>query len=133
MRVTCAPCATFVCHCRGCQRMTSSTFSLTAMFPDEGFEVIESEPVKGGAHSEGIDHYHCPHCKSWVFTRVAKLPHFVNVRATMFDEPDWCVPFVKTMTREKLPWVTTLAVYSYEGFPPPGEFIKLLQEYAATH
>ncbi|WP_107989178.1 GFA family protein [Breoghania corrubedonensis] len=132
MKISARPLATFACHCRECQRMSSSAFSLTVMVPAEGFEIVEGEPVKGGARSAGIDHYHCPHCMSWLFTRVAMLPQCVNVRATMFDEPDWCHPFVETMTREKLAWVTTPATYSYDGFPPPEEFMTLLTEYASA-
>ena len=113
--------------------MTASAFSLSAMFPAEGFEVVQGEPVRGGAHTEGIDHYHCPHCKSWIFTRAAVLPNFVNVRSTMFDVPEWSQPFAETMTCEKLSWVTTPATYSYEGFPPPEDFMTLLQDYATAN
>lgn len=32
-----APILTMACHCRGCQRMSASAFSLTAMFPNSDF------------------------------------------------------------------------------------------------
>ncbi|WP_319773332.1 GFA family protein [Breoghania sp.] len=127
MKVTCEPVTTFACHCRGCQRMTASAFSLSALIPIDGLEIVTGAPVRGGAHTDGINHYHCPRCMSWLFTKIDMLPQFVNLRATMFDEPDWSRPRVETMTCEKLDWVTTPAQHSFEQFPSPEEVQSLLQ------
>ena len=56
------------CHCTGCQRMTASAFSLSALYPSSGFEVTEGRPVIGGLHGPAR-HFFCPHCMSWLFTR----------------------------------------------------------------
>ena len=37
--VTAPPLMTMACHCRGCQKMTGSAFSLSAAIPTEGFRV----------------------------------------------------------------------------------------------
>jgi hypothetical protein len=50
----------------------------------------------------------------------------------MFDDPRWSVPFIETVTAEKLPWATTPARHSYAGYPPPEQFGSLLAEYAAS-
>jgi hypothetical protein len=42
------------------------------------------------------------------------------------------VPFIETMTKEKLPWAHTPATHSYEGFPPFEDFEKLMTEFAAA-
>lgn len=47
-----APLLTMACHCRGCQRMSASAFSLSAAIPLEGFAVTQGEPVIGGLHGE---------------------------------------------------------------------------------
>lgn len=118
------------CHCTGCQRMTASAYSLSLAVPSAGFEVTRGEPVIGGLHGEDVHHYCCPHCMSWIFTRVPGMAWFVNVRATMLDEAGWFVPFVETYTRERLPWATTPAVHSYEGIPRMEEYQMLTAEYA---
>jgi hypothetical protein len=82
------------CHCTGCQRMTASAFSLSAGFPSEGFTVTKGEPVIGGLHG-ATRHYFCPHCMSWMFTRAEGFDWFVNLRATMLDDPSWFTPFGK--------------------------------------
>ncbi len=128
--VSAPPVITSACHCRGCQRMASSAYSLTAIFPDTAFTVTAAEPVKGGLQGPDLDHFFCPSCKTWMFTRIPALEGLINVRPTLLDDPAWTRPFMETMTSEKLSWVETPARHSYEGFPPPEEFLPLLEEFA---
>jgi hypothetical protein len=122
------PIVTMACHCTGCQRMTGSAFSLSALLPSSGFSVTKGDPVIGGLHG-GTRHYFCSHCMSWLFTRPEGMDQFVNLRATMLDDPSWFVPFIETYTSEKLPWATTSAVHSFERFPPMEEYASLVDEY----
>jgi hypothetical protein len=101
---------TAACHCTGCQRMSASAYSLTAMVPSTGFEVTSGGPVIGGLHG-AIRHFFCPHCMTWMFTRPNGFEQFVNVRPTMLKDSSWFVPFIETYTSEKLPWVTVPAVH----------------------
>jgi len=60
IRVSRAPLvATGACHCLGCQRMSSSAFSLTGIFPADAFAVIAGEPVIGRMHGPEVQHYFC--------------------------------------------------------------------------
>jgi hypothetical protein len=122
---------TMACHCTGCQRMTGSAFSLSIAVPQAGFAVTAGEPVVGGLHGE-IGHFHCPHCLSWVFTRPPAAFGIVNVRATMLDDARGFTPFLETFTSEKLPWVTTPAVHSFERFPANEEYPQLIAAYVAA-
>ncbi len=130
VRVTAPPLVTMACHCKGCQRMTASAFSLSAAIPAEGFEVTQGEPVIGGLHGEAR-HYFCGWCMSWVFTRIPGMDGFVNLRATLLDATDWFAPFVDTFTAEKLAWAATGAPHGYPGFPPPEDYEGLIAGYAA--
>jgi hypothetical protein len=124
---------TMACHCKGCQRMTSSAFSLSAMYAGSSFEVIAGEPVLGGMKAFPA-HYVCSECSSWLFTRVASpVGEFVNVRATLFDEPINDPPFIETCTAEKLSWVDVKAVHSFEAFPAPDTFSGLIAQYLKAH
>ena len=127
--VSAAPVITMACHCTGCQKMSSSAFSLSALIPASGFTVTQGCPVIGGL--QGVDrHYFCPHCMSWLFTRPHGIDEFVNVRAALLDNASGYVPFMETWTREKLPWASTPAVESYAQLPEPHEFARLMQAYA---
>lgn len=112
--------------------MSASAFSLTALVPGDAFRVVAGEPVQGGQHGPELNHYFCPDCKSWMFTRVVGVARFVNVRPTMFDDLAWAEPFIETMTRDRLPWAATPARHSYEGFPAMEELPKLAEAFAAS-
>lgn len=132
IEIAAAPIMTSACHCRGCQRMSASACSLTAMVPTAAFHVTRGEPVRGGIKGPELDHRFCAHCMTWIFTRIAGMDAFVNVRPTMFDDPRWSRPFIETMTAEKLPWAETGARYSFVGFPPVEDYGRLMEEFAAT-
>lgn len=123
---------TTACHCLGCQRMSSSAFSLTAICAASAFTVTQGEPVVGGAHGSDAQHFFCGHCMTWMFTRPAALPHIVNVRPTMFDDHAWFAPFMETYTKTKLSWATTGALHAFEEFPPLESYEGLMKEYAAS-
>lgn len=108
--------------------MSSSAFSVTAIMPPDGFEIIAGETVIGGLHGEQKHHF-CGWCMSWLYTEPG--PPIVNVRTTLLDDPEGFAPFIETMTAEKLSWATTPAVHSFEGFPPESAFGPLMAEYAA--
>lgn len=132
MRISAPPIVTMACHCRGCQRMTASAFSLSALIPAAGFEVTAGEPVIGGLHGDAR-HFHCDYCKSWLFTRPAGMEDLVNVRATMLDDASWFRPFVETCTAEALPWAKTGATHSFPNIPPVEAFGPIVAEFAAAH
>lgn len=125
------PVLTAACHCRGCQKMSASAFSLTAMFPAEAFRVTEGSPVPGGAKGEELTHYFCPGCLTWMFTRITGVEAFVNVRPTMFADTGWFSPFIETWTEARHPYAAVAAEHSFEQFPAMEEFGALLEAYAA--
>ncbi len=129
LKISAPPILTMACHCTGCQKMSSSAFSLSAAIPAEAFEVIEGEPVIGGLHG-ATRHYFCPHCKTWMFTRPEGMDWFVNLRPTMLDDTGWYSPFVETFTSEKLSFAETGAAHSYETFPPMEDYEGLVKEFA---
>ncbi len=129
IRIESPPILTMACHCTGCQKMSSSAYSLSATVPGSGFSVIKGNPVIGGLHG-ATEHYFCQHCMSWIFTRPEGIDQFVNVRPTMLDDSTWFKPFIETYTSEKLPWVTTPTKYSFDQFPPFDAYDKLISEYA---
>lgn len=130
LRISAPPIMTMACHCKGCQRMSASAFSLSVAIPTEGFAVIQGEPVLGGLRNPELRHFFCPQCMTWMYTRF--LPEFVNVRVTLLEDPSWFVPFIETWTKTKLPWVSTPAVHRYDEFPPMEDIGRLTAEFAQT-
>lgn len=127
---TAPPLLTMACHCKGCQRMSGGPYSLSVAVPSASFTVTSGEPVIGGMHGE-IQHFHCPWCLSWVFTRPG-MDFFVNIRAPMLDDTDGYEPFMETCVSEGFPWAKTPARHSFEGFPPMEAYQALAEEFART-
>lgn len=109
--------------------MTASAYSLSIAVPAEGFEVTQGAPVIGGLHGPSR-HHHCPHCKSWLFSRPEALGFMVNLRASMLDDATWYQPYVETWRAEGFPWAQTGARHSFPGLPEPQAFGPLIAEYA---
>ncbi len=130
LKISAPPLVTMACHCRGCQKMSASAFSCSAAIPSEGFEVTAGEPVIGGAHGDQTHHYHCPRCKSWLFTRPVGMDWFVNVRPTMLDDASWFAPYVETYTSTGFAWARTGAARSFPEFPPLEAYRELVEEYS---
>ncbi|MEO8813235.1 MAG: GFA family protein [Caulobacteraceae bacterium] len=122
------PLITMACHCTGCRKMTASAFALSVLVPAGAFAVTAGEPVVGGLHGP-TRHFFCPWCMSWMFTRWEDGEALVNVRTTLLDDVAGLDPYLETMTAEKLPWATTPAVESFEGFPTTGDFGRLIAAY----
>jgi hypothetical protein len=128
-QITAPPIGTMACHCRGCQRMSASAFSLSVLIPSAGFTVT-GDVVVGGIHGPTAKHYHCDYCKGWMFTRPTGMDQFVNVRATLLDDASWFVPFVETATSEGLPWAKTGAKHSFPNIPGPEAFGPIVEDFA---
>jgi len=123
------PILTFICHCRGCQKMLATAYSLTAKIPSDSFSIIEGKPVIGGLHGSP-KHYFCPHCMSCLYSRLEGQDNVVNVRMTIFEGLKSYAPFIELYKDEKLPWVQTTAVHVYDKFPTREELGGLMGEYA---
>lgn len=128
IEISAPPLMTMACHCKGCQKLTSSAFSLCASIPVAGFRATGIEPVIGALHAD-TKHLYCPHCKNWLYSLPKGSKSYVNIHPTLFDEVEWCTPFAEVHTAEKLSWATTPAVHRFEGFPRSDQFQKLLEEF----
>lgn len=130
LRISAPPVFTVACHCSGCQKMSSSAYSLSMAVPEPAFEVIAGETVLGGLQGEAKHHF-CGFCKTWMFSRIPMLAGLVNMRPTMLDDHSWFAPFMETCAADKLPWAETGAVHSYQTFPTEEEVGPLIAEFSA--
>ena len=129
MTVSAPPVIAMACHCQGCQKLSSSAYSLTLMVPANGFAAT-GETELGGLRRDASPHHHCAHCKNWLFTTNIGGGQFVNFRPTMLDDATWVRPLVESWIGDKLPGVETGARHSFEAFPPREAYPGLMEEYA---
>ncbi len=125
-----APLLTLACHCKGCQKLTASAFSLSAMVLSDSFKITKGQPVIGGLHKPQSHYYYCDWCKNWLFTRQEPDVGFTNVRAMMFDDVIEFEPYVEVWTSEKLSWAITPAKHSFETEPEMSVYPAIIDEFA---
>jgi hypothetical protein len=109
--------------------MTASAFSLSEGYSMDAFRLLTGETVIGGIHG-ATRHYHCDHCKSWLYTVPERVENFVNLRSTMFDEPRREPPFVELHLGEALSWAVIGAPKTYDALPNVEEWPLLIQQFA---
>ncbi len=127
VRVTAPPLLTFACHCRDCQKLCASAYSLTAMFPAESFSVTGELKI-GGLKAGARQHYFCPSCMNFVFSRIEGADKRVNLRVSVLDDLTWFTPFVELMTDEKQAWASVPAVHSFARIPNSLEQLQALMD-----
>ena len=120
---------TLACHCKGCQRLTSSAYSISGVFPKDAFTLSSGEVVIGALHGE-VQHYYCDHCKSWVYTVPSGEAPVWNVRLTLLDEPFAGKPHVEMYLDEALDWAVIGSAHQYPQFPPTEDFAALAASFA---
>lgn len=116
VRVTAAALLTLACHCRDCQKLCASAYSLTTMFPSDGFSCT-GELIEGGLRTHGRTHYFCKSCLGFVFSRIEGADQRVNLRTSVLDEAGSFVPFVEVMTEKKMAWAGVPATHSFARYP----------------
>ncbi|WP_298306279.1 GFA family protein [uncultured Erythrobacter sp.] len=120
---------TLACHCRGCQRLTSSAYSVSGVFAREAFELTAGQPVIGALRGE-VEHWYCDSCKSWIYTVPPGETPVVNVRLTLLDDPPRGRPHVEMCTNEAQDWALLGSAHQYAGFPPPEDYPALARSFA---
>ena len=129
--VTAPPLLTLACHCRDCQKLCASAYSLTTMVPLDGF-ACTGEVIRGGLGSDTRRHYFCKSCLNFVYSRIGADSPRINLRTSVLDDAAAFAPFVELMTEDKLPWVEVPAEHSFARFPDTVETLHGLIEAYAT-
>ena len=126
--VTGDPLIVYACHCRGCQKLASSAFTLSALFPGAQFEHLSGETEVGGGHTEHVQ-IHCAHCKGWAYTRIAGPEGMISIRPALLDEPDAFPVLFDMMVEEGIPGARSgaerVVPRDYEALP------QMTADYAA--
>ena len=127
VHVTASPLLTLACHCRDCQKLTASAFSLTTMFPYDSFS-SKGELFKGGLRLSGRDHYFCKSCGNFIYSEIGGSGQRINLRTSILNDAASFEPFVELMTDEKMQWVTVPTKQSYKQSPNSLEELKTLMD-----
>ncbi len=125
VRITQPPLLTLACHCRDCQKLSASAYSLAAIFPAEGVTVT-GDLIPGGLQSPERAHRFCARCLTLILTRIKGAEARVTLRVSLLEDLGWFTPFVELMTDEKLPWAHVPATHSFARHPSSAAVLDAL-------
>ena len=119
-RVTDAPLAVLMCHCRNCQQRTGGAFSLSMLTFRKDFEVLSGKSLwrdlpggSGALHRQHI----CPECFTRTHTEMLAHPDIINVRPGTLDDPTVARPIAQIWTSLAHPWAIAPGVQGFEEDP----------------
>ena len=127
VNMTAQPLLTLACHCRDCQKLCASAYSLTTMFPSDSFS-FTGELIHGGLGSNGRSHYFCKSCLSFVYSQIQGAEQRINLRTSMLNDAASFEPFVELMTNEKIAWADVPAAHSFSQYPKSLDELQALMD-----
>jgi hypothetical protein len=98
----------YCCHCRECQKQSSSGFGMSMVVPSAAFRLLEGDPQGWSRQAESgrkVEGFHCPLCGSRVFHSSSRGGGFTNLRAGSLDDTSRLRPVGHLWTDSKQDWV----------------------------
>jgi len=122
------------CHCRDCQKQTSSAFGLSLFMPAEAFELTRGSPRKFARRADSgrtVDSFFCADCGSRIYNTSPARPGLVNLRPGTLDDPSDLAPVGDVWAARRQDWVEPVpGGLCYETQPDNLE--ELIARYAAV-
>ena len=107
--ITEAPQLVYTCHCKDCERLTSSAFAIAMAASEMAFRVMGADPriLQTVADSGRVKtRWVCPECGCWICGASSADKDLRHVRCGTLDDTSWLRPTVYFWTRSKQPWLT---------------------------
>jgi len=114
-----------VCHCKPCQKITGTSFSLVVAVPTASLTVRGDTKIYDGKteSGQGTHNGFCPSCGSPVTHAVDSAPGIIMIRAGTLDDATWLKPTMEIFCDSKMPWVSLGG--GLQSFAKMGEFDNL--------
>ena len=119
------PVLTAVCHCRECQKQTSSAFSVLVVLPKDSLRTegraLASVRTVGEDTGLTTTRRFCPECGSAIVSAVGATPELEWLKAGTLDDTSWLRPQMHIWVSSAQPWVSLDDdIPAYERNPPLG-------------
>jgi len=113
----------YCCHCRDCQRLSSSPFAVSMVLPVAAFALLRGEPARIQRRSDSgrmIDGHFCATCGTRLYDRFADFPGIMVLKAGTLDETRGLRPVAQFWTSRKQDWVALPADQLLDPRQPEG-------------
>lgn len=130
--VTDEPVATVACHCRDCQKLSASAFSLTMVLKRSGFRLLSGElnswtrPTDSGGTAVC---WFCPECGNRIYHEDPALPDIIRLKPGTLDDTSILEPQALVWSCRRQPWLDHYAdLPSFETQPDPAAAMAAIAE-----
>ena len=99
------------CHCRECQKQSSSAFGLSMILPEAAFEVTQGAPEswsRGSDSGRPVHCFFCATCGSRLYHTSPSRPGAVNLKPGTLDDASGLQPIGDVWTDSRQAWVDLL-------------------------
>lgn len=107
-RVTEPPLVTVACHCRDCQKLSTSAFSLTMVMRRSGFKLLSGEPKSWSRPTDSGGTavcWFCPDCGNRIYHENPAMPDIVRLKPGTLDDTSVLAPQAHVWTNREQPWL----------------------------
>ncbi len=98
----------YICHCRACQKLSSSAFSICMQVPAEALNITQGNAasrVRVADSGNELTSWFCTACGSALFAQNSARPRIRTLYAGTLDNPDMVPVSAHIWIKRKLPWV----------------------------
>jgi hypothetical protein len=115
------PLTLYLCHCKECQKQSSSAFAMSLTVPRDAVVIVQGQPktwTRGADSGREVTCSFCDNCGTRLFHKRSYNPATINVKAGTLDDTSWLSPVGNIWTRSAQPWVAIPeSMLNYEGQP----------------
>lgn len=127
------PLTLYACHCKECQKQSSSAFGMSMSVLREAVVILQGEPKQWKRLSENgreVSCLFCENCGTRLFHNPARNSQITNVKPGTLDDTSWLKPVGNIWTQSSQKWV----ILSKEmlNYPKqPKDFTQLVEKFQA--
>ncbi|MFB2979536.1 GFA family protein [Microseira sp. BLCC-F43] len=123
------PLTLYVCHCKECQKQSSSAFGMSMPVARDAVVITQGKPKQWKRVSDSgreVICFFCGECGTRIFHNPARNPKITNVKPGTLDDTSWLNPVGNLWTRSSQKWVVlSEQMLNYEA--QPGDFTQLFE------
>ncbi len=103
------PLTLYVCHCRECQKQSSSAFGMSLTVPRDAVVIVQGQPkawTRKADSGRQIKNLFCGECGTRLFHERSYSLDTINVKPGTLDDTSWLHPVANVWTCNAQPWLT---------------------------
>ena len=125
------PLTLYACHCKECQKQSSSAFGLSMPVPRAAVVILQGQPKQWQRVSDSgreVSCLFCGECGTRLFHNPARNAKITNVKAGTLDDTSWLQPVGNLWTQSSQKWVLLSdEILNYEA--QPSDFSPLFERF----